>query len=129
MRNEIWLRRGLQESCFTEDELYRYIALSSEGKKASQLESHLAECARCREELAGVLELLHPKSPDLARDFPEPSEAEIKDTVRLIQNSSGAEPALGSRRFPTHRRGSGSPNPYWIRHLGICPSARPVQSR
>lgn len=83
--------RGLQEGCATIDDLYRYVAARPDGKDLPELESHLANCAHCREELASVLKLLHPDSEGLSEAEPPLSEDEIAQTVAMIRDAARKE--------------------------------------
>jgi CHAT domain-containing protein/tetratricopeptide (TPR) repeat protein len=73
------------------DDLYRYVAVPSGKGSTSDLEPHLASCPRCREELAEVLKLLHPESQDPSDAAVPPSEAEIAQTMALIQDVARKE--------------------------------------
>jgi CHAT domain-containing protein len=96
MKNDTKLPRSTQGNCLTDEEIYRYIVQLPRMKETSLLEPHLAGCPRCREELASVLKLLYPESPESTESVPEPSAAEIEDTVRFIQKVSGEETRSGN---------------------------------
>ena len=83
--------RRSRNGCLTMDDLYRYVAVPSGKGSTSDLEPHLASCPRCREELAEVLKLLHPESQDPSDAAAPPSEAEIAQTMALIQDVTRKE--------------------------------------
>jgi CHAT domain-containing protein/predicted negative regulator of RcsB-dependent stress response len=83
--------RRSQENCLSDDDLCRYVALPQGSGLAPDLETHLSNCPDCREELAQLLKLLHPETRDAPDDALAPSEAEIAQTVALIQGVARQE--------------------------------------
>ncbi len=82
---------GSHGSCFTIEDLYRYVASPPDAGRLRDLESHLAGCESCRQELAEVLRLIHPESEDAAENLPPLSEGEIAQTIAMIQNVASKE--------------------------------------
>ena len=90
------IRHG--ENCLTEDELCLFIARPSDadGARIGEIETHLARCPQCREELADLIKLLHPETEDTGEaELPLMSE-EIQASVDLIRQV-GEKEALRSR--------------------------------
>lgn len=77
--------RRAPRRCLGEDELSRLIAGALPEENLAGLQFHLAECPRCREELAGVMRLLHPDGEVAAEELPEPTEAEIAESYELVR--------------------------------------------
>jgi len=86
-------------SCLTIDDLYCFIAGPPGGDRNSGLEAHLAHCDQCREELAEVLKLLHPETPDPSAADSPLSDAEIDQTLAMIRAVDRRE-----RRVKEHYR-------------------------
>ncbi len=102
MKNRNNSAEGSRGSCFTPEDLYRYAADPPAAGRLKDLESHLAACAGCREELAEVLKLLHPEHEVSAQDLPPLSEAEISETIAMIRNVVRKEERLHRRNRWTY---------------------------
>jgi CHAT domain-containing protein len=80
-----------KETCLSDVDFYRYLS-GLGGIEAKLLnEAHLAKCASCRQNLAELLEILHPEHEQDGMEIPEPSQAELDQTIALIQETSRQE--------------------------------------
>ena len=77
--------RNPSRRCLDEDELSRFIAGIVPEDKLEGMQSHLADCERCRGELAGVARLLYPDEDAAPEQPSEPSEAEIAESYELVR--------------------------------------------
>ena len=87
-----------QGRCLTSDDLYQYIALPPGRRSSPGIESHLAACPECAEELAQLLKMLHPEAEDVqAAELPL-TDTEIEQTIALIQEVARKEARQAIRR-------------------------------
>jgi CHAT domain-containing protein len=83
---------GIPEpACLTDEDLYSYMTRQGSGEKLSRIEDHLADCAPCRQNLADLLETLHPEAGRPLEGIAEPTEAELEQTIALIHETSRKE--------------------------------------
>ena len=98
MRHTSHSNRSSEGRCLAPEDFYRFVSASAPESELSDLESHLADCSLCREELAGLLQLLHPaEMPD---SLPEPSRQEIAEAMAIVRQSYHKENAAGRRGRP-----------------------------
>lgn len=94
--------RKAPRRCPGEGDLSRFIAGALPEENLAGLQFHLAECPRCREELAGVMRLLHPDGEVASEELPEPTEAEIAESYELVRRvalQEGLPGAYANRRL------------------------------
>jgi CHAT domain-containing protein len=88
-----------KRGCLTDDEFYRVCAGTLDRPANAEAQLHLAECASCRGELAGLLQVLHPAPGEAVTDLHEPAAGDIGSTLDLIRTTAGprrtAQPAAG----------------------------------
>jgi CHAT domain-containing protein len=89
---------GALGRCLTSDDLYRYIASPPGQGSTPGVESHLAKCPDCAEELAQLLKMLHPESDDSPAAVLPPTDNEIAQTLALIQEVARKEAHQTIRR-------------------------------
>jgi len=90
MTNKHLSRKSSKSSCITDEDLYRYISGQEGTGKLSQIEAHLSECPSCRQNLAQLLEILHPDIEE-STETHDPSKAELDRTIDIIQRISPNE--------------------------------------
>ncbi len=90
--------RTTDSACLDDNDLYGYVTGSPGTRPAEELELHLASCAVCREELAGLLELLHPEADDAPEAEPGCPSQEMRNTLELIRQTSGPRAGNSSGR-------------------------------
>jgi hypothetical protein len=81
----------LSGHCLEDDEIYRYVMEGSEARHGSSIESHLAACPRCRQELAQLLQVLNPEPGESSATAQEPPPQEIQNLLALVQKASRGE--------------------------------------
>lgn len=95
-------RDGHPDRCLKDEDIYFYIAESAahpDQERIRRLEKHLAHCLRCREELAGVLMLLHPEDDETSAPEPPLEQHEIERTLDLIHGVARQEKRQHSWRI------------------------------
>ncbi len=80
--------RVMESACLDEGDLYGYVTGSPGARSVEELELHLVRCSACREELAGLLQLLHPEAGDTLEAEPECASSEIQRNLDLIRSTS-----------------------------------------
>jgi CHAT domain-containing protein/thioredoxin-like negative regulator of GroEL len=97
-------RRG--EGCLSADELCLFVARppGEDGGRASEIESHLARCPQCREELADIIKLLHPEEGDAGEEAPPLTSPEIQRTIARIREVGEQEKLQSMLRRRARRR-------------------------
>jgi tetratricopeptide (TPR) repeat protein len=85
---------SLDKSCLTDQDLYYYISGQGGAEKLSHAETHFSECSYCRQNLAQLLEILHPSSE--SSEIPDLSKAKLDRTIGRMQQISRSE---HSRRY------------------------------
>ncbi len=80
-----------KEACLIEEDFYCYISGQGSTEKLRQVEAHLARCSRCRQDLAGLLEILYPDAEQAVNEWPEPSSAELDQAIATINKVSRRE--------------------------------------
>jgi CHAT domain-containing protein len=106
MKGKTPFSRNAADRCLTTDEFWRYAARASPDMDLDEMELHLARCSSCREELACLIKLLHPEGRDAFDLFPEPSEAEIVESYKIVQQVEARERISASRANAWSRRGT-----------------------
>lgn len=86
------------KTCLSEEDLYTYISGRAGAERLRILETHLAKCSYCRQNLAEVLEILEPSAEKTAIENSEPSKAELDHTIAVIQSISRKTRSDGNRR-------------------------------
>jgi CHAT domain-containing protein/thioredoxin-like negative regulator of GroEL len=87
-----------KEACLTEKDLYIYVSGQGDPERISSVEAHLTRCSVCRQNLAGLLELLHPDAEHVMMEGSEPSDEELSKSIAVIQEVSRKENAPKKRR-------------------------------
>jgi CHAT domain-containing protein/thioredoxin-like negative regulator of GroEL len=90
-----------KKSCLTDTDLYLYISGQGEVEKIRSIEAHLKKCSSCRQDLADLLEILHPDNEQFKMETAELSRAELDQTIATIQEISRKERS-GQKSF-SHR--------------------------
>ncbi len=85
------------KNCLTEAELYGYISGQGSAPSLKHSESHLATCASCRRELAGLLKVLNPENETDLKQDSEPSQAELDHGMAIIKGTSPGKSASRKR--------------------------------
>jgi CHAT domain-containing protein len=83
------------DACLTDEDFYFYVSNQDHRERLGPIEKHLVRCAHCRQNLAGLLEILSPDTGQPLMDGSEPSAAEISRTLDTIQTVSKEELARG----------------------------------
>jgi CHAT domain-containing protein len=102
MTNDGRSQKISQVPCLTDDDLYSYVSGQGNAELLNQTETHLAECSSCRQNLAQILEILHPASEEDISSH-EPSKDELEQTIAVIRGISQKE------------HGGGNKIPQWVR--------------
>jgi hypothetical protein len=89
--------RFSKEGCLVDDDLYLYVSGQGSSETLGRMEDHLARCSSCRHHLAEVLEILHPKDEKTVEEISAPSEAELNETIAIIQEIARKERAAIQR--------------------------------
>jgi CHAT domain-containing protein len=80
-----------KDDCLSDADLYRYVSGQSGVEENHSIETHLSRCADCRQDLAGLLEILHPVREHAGIEIPQLSEPEFAQTIALIRSTSQQE--------------------------------------
>ena len=88
--------------CLSEADFYNFVTGSKGERPDEDLEFHLIRCDACREQLAGLLEILDGNDEEDLEAIPPVSEEEIQETLALVQHARKA-PA-SPRRVPSWRQ-------------------------
>ncbi|MFH1575113.1 MAG: tetratricopeptide repeat protein, partial [Acidobacteriota bacterium] len=83
--------RDETEPCLSNHDLYRYVSAEAIESDFKALEQHLASCPNCREELAGLLTILHYE--DGKEPIPATTDKEIDDALAVVKEASRRERA------------------------------------
>jgi CHAT domain-containing protein len=95
-----------QPPCLKDEDFYHYCTGSSSGRSSEEIELHLAECRRCREELAGLIEILHPKPAEITERVHDASPQEIQKVLAVFQDASPRVPIRSSNPAKWFRWGA-----------------------
>jgi CHAT domain-containing protein len=76
--------------CLKDEDFYRYISGDARPEELGIAEAHLAQCSKCRQDLAELLELLHPEEMQ-ETGIPEASKAELDRTIESIRDVARKE--------------------------------------
>ena len=98
---------GALGRCLTGDDLYRYIACPPGQRSTPAVESHLAKCPDCAEELAQLLKMLHPESDDPPAAVLPPTDNRDRTDVS-IDSGSGAQGSAADHTQAMDAVGGGS---------------------
>jgi tetratricopeptide (TPR) repeat protein len=90
MTNPSDAMNNMEMPCLSDEDLYNYLTKpEAEVEQTSAATRHLAACSQCREELAGLLRVLHPEDAEAVAE--EPSPEETRETVAFIQSITHRE--------------------------------------
>ena len=78
--------------CLKEEDLYSYLTASPKAETDSKAQLHLSACSQCRQELAGLIRVLHPEPGDATEAAEQPSPEEIRNTLAFIHKVSDRKP-------------------------------------
>jgi len=81
----------LNEHCLEDEEIYSYLTGGPGAKYRSNVESHIAACPRCRQELAQLLQILNPEPGESSEIAQVPPPQEIQNLLALVQKVSRGE--------------------------------------